>query len=46
MILFRTINIAMPTLDEKVTRWIKSTIRGFDKVTGIITLVFCTDEKY
>lgn len=46
MILFRTINIAMPTLDEKkVTRWIKSTIRGFDKVTGIITLVFCTDDK-
>jgi rRNA maturation RNase YbeY len=36
----------MPTLDEKkVTRWIKSTIRGFDKVTGIITLVFCTDDK-
>ncbi|HOG05971.1 MAG TPA: rRNA maturation RNase YbeY [Bacteroidales bacterium] len=46
MILFRTINIAVPTLDEKkITRWIKSTVKGFDKITGIITLIFCTDDK-
>ena len=46
MILFQTINTSMPVLDEKkVTRWIKSTVRGFDKVTGIITFIFCTDDK-
>ena len=46
MILFRTINVAMPTLDEKkITRWIKSTVEGFDKITGIITLIFCSNDK-
>jgi len=46
MILFQTINTSMPALDEKkVTQWIKSTVREFDKVTGIITFIFCTNDK-
>jgi probable rRNA maturation factor len=46
MILFQTIDISMPKLDEKrIIRWIKSTVSGFDKTTGNITFIFCNDDK-
>ena len=46
MILFQTIDISMPKLDEKrIIRWIKNIVSGFNKTTGNITFIFCNDDK-
>ncbi len=45
MISFNTINIEMPTLNEKVEEWVHAVAATYGKRVGDIAYVFCDDEK-
>lgn len=46
MIRFIAEDIPLPELDEnKIARWIKRTAAGYEKKTGGINYVFCSDKR-
>ena len=45
-IVYETLNISFPKIKRReMTRWIKKSIEHFNRKTGNITYIFCSDEE-
>lgn len=46
MISFQTINVEMPTIDQKlISRWVKAVAASYNRTTGDVAYVFVDDEE-